>query len=80
MWGVSDLTKYIIATIDISKKWFKKLDIQTNLDDISVDIGRDGQLLIVHGKHRLSIVKLLDIPKKRIWHRTILLTPDLLLV
>ena len=46
-----------------SKRWFVKFDVQTILDDISVDIGRDGQLLIVHGKHRLSMAKLLDISK-----------------
>ena len=46
-----------------SKRRFTKFDIQTILDDVSIDIGRNGQLLIVHGKHRLSIAKLLDIPK-----------------
>ena len=46
-----------------SNRGFKKFDIQTNLDEISVDIGRNGQLLVLHGKHRLSIAKLLDIPK-----------------
>ncbi len=46
-----------------SKSWLAKFDIKTIFDDITVDIGRDGQFLIVHGKHRLSIAKLLDIPK-----------------
>ncbi len=46
-----------------SKSRFAKFDIQTILDDISVDIDRDGQLLVIHGKHRLSIAKLCDIPK-----------------
>ncbi len=46
-----------------SKRGFVRFDVQTVLDDITVDIGRDGQLLIVHGKHRLSVVKILDIPK-----------------
>ena len=46
-----------------SIRGFKRFDVQTILDDISVDIGRDGQILIEHGKNRLSIVKLLDIPK-----------------
>lgn len=46
-----------------SKRLLAKFDIQTLLDEISVDIGRDGQLLILHGKHRLSVAKLLNIPK-----------------
>jgi len=46
-----------------SKRGFVKFDVQTILDEISVDIGRDGQFFILHGKHRLSIAKLLDIPK-----------------
>lgn len=46
-----------------SKRWFAKFDVQTILDDIIVDIGRDGQFLLVHGWHRLTIAKLLDIPK-----------------
>ena len=46
-----------------SKRLLVKYDIQTLLDEISVDINRDGQLLVLHGKNRLSIAKLLDIPK-----------------
>lgn len=46
-----------------TKGWFTKFDIQTILDEISVDIARDGQFLVLHGKHRLSIAKLLEIPK-----------------
>ena len=30
-------------------------------DEITVDVGRDGQLLFVDGRHRLSIAKLLDV-------------------
>jgi len=44
------------------KGWFAKFDIRTIMDDISIDIGRDGQLLIGHGKHRLAIAKFLDLP------------------
>jgi len=33
------------------------------LDDISVAIGRDGELLFIEGRHRLSIAKLLKIDK-----------------
>ena len=47
----------------LSKTGFFKFDIKKMLDHISVDIGRDGNILIVHGKHRLSIAKILDIPK-----------------
>ncbi len=46
-----------------SKRGFVQFDVQTILDEISVDIDRDGKLLTLHGKHRLSIAKLLDIPK-----------------
>lgn len=35
------------------------LDLLT--DEITVDIGRDGELLLVDGKHRLSIAKLLEL-------------------
>jgi len=45
------------------KRGFFKFDIKMMLDHISVDIGRNGDLLSVHGKHRLSITKLLDVPK-----------------
>lgn len=38
-------------------------DITEHLDNIMVDIGRDGQFLFVDGKHRLSIAKILDIDK-----------------
>jgi len=48
--------------LDSSKRRSTKFDIQTILDDVSVDIGREGRLLSVHGKHRLSIATLLDIP------------------
>jgi hypothetical protein len=33
------------------------------LDDVSVAIGRNGQLLFVNGRHRLSIAKLLNLSK-----------------
>ena len=46
-----------------SKRGYAKFDIRTKLDEISVDIGRDGQFLSVHGRHRLSIAKLLNIPE-----------------
>lgn len=49
--------------IPSSKIGFAKLDTRIKLDEISVDIGRNGQLLSVHGKHRLIIAKLLDISK-----------------
>lgn len=48
--------------IPSSKRGSAKFDIRTKLEEISVDIGRDGQILSVHGKHRLIIAKLLDIP------------------
>ncbi len=48
--------------LDSSKRKFTNFDIQTILDDVSVDIGREGTLLSVHGKHRLSIATILDIP------------------
>jgi len=31
------------------------------LDEITVDVGRDGELLFVDGRHRLTIAKLLDL-------------------
>lgn len=37
--------------------------MDTLIDEILIDIGRDGELLFVDGKHRLSISKLLDINK-----------------
>ncbi len=50
---------------EISKHrgWFTRTNISTILDDISADVGRNGQLLTGHGKHRLSIAKILNIPK-----------------
>lgn len=33
----------------------------TELDEVAVDIGRNGELLYADGKHRLTIAKLLDI-------------------
>jgi len=44
------------------KAWIIKIDFPTLLDNISVDIGRNGELLTVHGKHRLSIAKILNLP------------------
>ena len=35
----------------------------TILDDVSVIIDRDGQLLFIDGRHRLSIAKILNLPK-----------------
>jgi len=40
-----------------------RLDIRKLLDNIAVDIGRNGQILIRHGKNRLSIAKVLNIPE-----------------
>jgi len=36
---------------------------QNSFDEIVVDIGRDGELLFVDGRHRLSIAQILDIDK-----------------
>lgn len=44
-----------------TKNWISRLDIHKLLDNIAVDIGRNGQLLIRHGKNRLSIAKVLNI-------------------
>ena len=41
---------------------WKRLSIRKLLDEITVDIGRDGRFLINHGKHRLAIAKILNIP------------------
>ncbi len=49
--------------LSISKGWFARTDIKTTLDNISIDIGRDGQYLICHGKNRLSIAKMLNFPE-----------------
>jgi len=47
-----------------SKGLLGKLEApSTILDDVSVLIGRDGQLLFANGRHRLSIAKLLNLPK-----------------
>jgi hypothetical protein len=35
--------------------------IQRLTDEISIDIGRNGELLFVDGKHRLAIAKILDL-------------------
>lgn len=35
--------------------------VQRFTDEITVDIGRDGELLFVDGKHRLAIAKILDL-------------------
>ena len=45
------------------KGFFKKLNIHDILDDIAVHIGRDGDILVHDGRHRLSIAKILDLPK-----------------
>ncbi|MFX1311020.1 MAG: hypothetical protein ACFFHD_00190 [Promethearchaeota archaeon] len=44
------------------KDWFIRIEATALLDNISVDIGRNGQLLTGHGKHRLSIAKILNLP------------------
>ncbi len=46
----------------IIKDWIIRIESTTFLDNISIDIGRNGELLTVHGKHRLSIAKLLNLP------------------
>ena len=47
-----------------SEGWLRKIEKPAAiLDDISVVIGREGQLLFVNGRHRLSIAKLLNLPK-----------------
>lgn len=46
---------------ELHGKW-KRLDVRKRLDEISVNIGRDGEFLVIHGKHRLAIAKLLHIP------------------
>jgi len=46
------------------KGWIERLKKPTTiLDDISVVISRDGELLFFDGRHRLSIAKLLNLPK-----------------
>jgi len=46
-----------------SMRRFKFFNITSNLDEITIDIGRDGELLLKHGKNRLAIVKVLNISK-----------------
>ncbi len=47
---------------ELFSRW-KRLDVRIALiNEISVDIGRDGRFLVNHGKHRLAIAKLLNIP------------------
>ncbi|MFW9827325.1 MAG: hypothetical protein ACFFEY_07040 [Candidatus Thorarchaeota archaeon] len=43
------------------KGWIKRTYITNLFDEISIAVGRDGQLLTGHGKHRLSIAKLINI-------------------
>lgn len=43
------------------KGWIMRTYISNLLDEISVAVGRDGQFLTGHGKHRLSIVKIIKI-------------------
>ncbi len=45
------------------KGFFKKLYILDILDDIAVYIRRDGEILVQHGRHRLSLAKVLEVPK-----------------
>ncbi len=45
-------------------------------DEITVNIGRDGDLLFNNGAHRLSIVKILDIEKIPI--RIVVIHPKIL--
>ena len=47
-----------------SKGWLAKLEKPAAiLDEISIVIDRGGQFLLVEGRHRLSIAKLLNIPR-----------------
>ncbi len=46
----------------VLKGWIIRIDFPTILDNISVDIGRKGELLVVHGKNRLCIAKILNLP------------------
>lgn len=46
---------------ELYSRW-KRLDVRKILDEITVDIDRDGRFLVNHGKHRLAIAKLLNIP------------------
>jgi len=44
-----------------SKEQYEKLEISTILDDLTINIGRDGQLLLVEGEVGLSLAKVLDL-------------------
>ena len=46
-----------------SKELFIKLDLPVSFDNIIMNIGRDGELLLIKGKFMLSLAKLLDIPE-----------------
>lgn len=46
-----------------SKEIFHASDPMKAEDEVSVNIGRNGDLLLNHGRHRLSIAKLLMVPK-----------------
>lgn len=48
--------------LSVSKGFFEKLEMPAFFKDINVNIGRDGQFLLISGKIRLLIAKLLDIP------------------
>ena len=46
-----------------SKELFIKLDIPIFFNNITVNIGKDGELILVEGKFMLSLAKLLEIPE-----------------
>lgn len=46
-----------------SKELYEKLEISTILDDITINIGRDGQLLLIDGAFGLSLAKTLELPE-----------------
>ncbi len=46
------------------KGWLEKIEKpMAILDDITVAIGRNGEILLVNARHRLSIARLLNLPK-----------------
>lgn len=49
--------KGIVPQVELDRK----LSLKDNLDEIMVDIGRDGEFLFVNGRHRLSIAKILGL-------------------
>ncbi len=46
-----------------SKRLFEKLEKHVIDNEVAIAIGRGGQILFVDGRHRLSIAKMLNIPK-----------------